>query len=84
MLVHDAARPCLTIELLQRLLETLDGDGVGGLLAVPVADTLKRSDADQRVVRTEAREGSVARTDAADVPLWPADPGARPCRPRRP
>ena len=57
VLVHDAARPCLTIELLQRLLETLDGDGVGGLLAVPVADTLKRSGADQRVVRTEAREG---------------------------
>jgi 2-C-methyl-D-erythritol 4-phosphate cytidylyltransferase len=57
LLVHDAARPCLTIELLQRLLETLDGDGVGGLLAVPVADTLKRSGADQRVVRTEAREG---------------------------
>ena len=57
VLVHDAARPCLTIDLLQRLLETLDGDGVGGLLAVPVADTLKRSGADQRVVRTEAREG---------------------------
>ncbi len=57
VLVHDAARPCLTIELLQRLLETLDGDGIGGLLAVPVADTLKRSTADQRVARTEAREG---------------------------
>ncbi len=57
VLVHDAARPCLTIDLLQRLLDTLDGDGVGGLLAVPVADTLKRSGADQRVIRTEAREG---------------------------
>jgi 2-C-methyl-D-erythritol 4-phosphate cytidylyltransferase len=57
VLVHDAARPCLTIDLLQRLLETLDGDGVGGLLAVPVADTLKRGGTDQRVVRTEARDG---------------------------
>jgi len=57
VLVHDAARPCLTVELLERLIETLDGDGVGGLLAVPVADTLKRSGADQRVVRTEPREG---------------------------
>ncbi len=57
VLVHDAARPCLTLELLQRLIETLDGDAVGGLLAVPVADTLKRSGSDQRVVRTEPREG---------------------------
>jgi 2-C-methyl-D-erythritol 4-phosphate cytidylyltransferase len=57
VLVHDAARPCLAIELLQRLIDTLDGDAVGGLLAVPVADTLKRSDADQRVARTEPREG---------------------------
>ena len=55
VLVHDAARPCLTIDLLQRLLETLDGDGIGGLLAVPVADTLKRGGPDQRVLRTEAR-----------------------------
>lgn len=57
VLVHDAARPCLTAELLQRLIDTLDGDSVGGLLAVPVADTLKRGDADERVVRTEPRAG---------------------------
>jgi 2-C-methyl-D-erythritol 4-phosphate cytidylyltransferase len=57
VLVHDAARPCLTMDLLRRLIDTLEGDGVGGLLAVPVADTLKRSDAEQRVVRTEPREG---------------------------
>jgi 2-C-methyl-D-erythritol 4-phosphate cytidylyltransferase len=57
VLVHDAARPCLTLELLERLIETLDGDGVGGLLAVPVADTLKRGGADQHVVRTEPRQG---------------------------
>jgi 2-C-methyl-D-erythritol 4-phosphate cytidylyltransferase len=57
VLVHDAARPCLTVDLLRRLLETLEGDAVGGLLAVPLADTLKRSDADQRVVRTEPRDG---------------------------
>ncbi len=57
VLVHDAARPCLDVELLEGLIDTLDGDAVGGLLAVPVADTLKRSDANQRIVRTEAREG---------------------------
>lgn len=58
ILVHDAARPCVPVEALQRLVETLDGDPVGGLLAVPVADTLKHGDgaADEpRVVRTEDR-----------------------------
>jgi 2-C-methyl-D-erythritol 4-phosphate cytidylyltransferase len=57
VLVHDAARPCLDVDLLEGLIDTLDADAVGGLLAVPVADTLKRSDANQRIVRTEAREG---------------------------
>lgn len=58
ILVHDAARPCVPVEALQRLVETLDGDPVGGLLAVPVADTLKHGDADAdepRVVRTQDR-----------------------------
>jgi 2-C-methyl-D-erythritol 4-phosphate cytidylyltransferase len=43
--VHDAARPCVPAEALARLIETLASDEVGGLLAVPVADTLKRSEA---------------------------------------
>lgn len=57
ILVHDAARPCLSRELLDRLLSELEHDPVGGLLAVPVADTLKRADKDQRVDHTEPREG---------------------------
>ena len=57
VLVHDAARPCLTAELLDRLLEDLSTDPVGGLLAVPVADTLKRAGASGRVDHTEPREG---------------------------
>lgn len=57
VLVHDAARPCLSRELLDRLLVDLKEDAVGGLLAVPVADTLKRAGADGRVARTEPREG---------------------------
>jgi len=57
VLVHDAARPCLSRTLLDRLLETLSNDPVGGLLAVPVADTLKRADAHGRVARTESRDG---------------------------
>src|SRR5690348_5655460 len=56
VLVHDAARPCLSESQLDRLLEELAEDEVGGLLAVPVADTLKRGRADKRVERTESRE----------------------------
>lgn len=56
VLVHDAARPGLTHELLDRLLDDLQDDPVGGLLAIPLADTLKRADAMQRVARTEPRE----------------------------
>jgi 2-C-methyl-D-erythritol 4-phosphate cytidylyltransferase len=43
--VHDAARPCVPADALARLVETLEGDDVGGLLAMPVADTLKRGEA---------------------------------------
>ncbi|HEU0187346.1 MAG TPA: 2-C-methyl-D-erythritol 4-phosphate cytidylyltransferase [Gallionellaceae bacterium] len=57
VLVHDAARPCLTQALLTRLIGELRNDPVGGILAAPLADTLKRADAAQRVARTEPREG---------------------------
>jgi 2-C-methyl-D-erythritol 2,4-cyclodiphosphate synthase/2-C-methyl-D-erythritol 4-phosphate cytidylyltransferase len=43
VLVHDAARPCLGQEDLDRLLEQLAANPLGGLLASPAADTLKRS-----------------------------------------
>jgi 2-C-methyl-D-erythritol 4-phosphate cytidylyltransferase len=43
VLVHDAARPCLPGEMLGKLLDEVADDPVGGLLAVPVADTLKRA-----------------------------------------
>ena len=57
VLVHDAARPCLAREDLDALLHAVAEDAVGGLLAVPVADTLKRADQDNRVAATEPREG---------------------------
>jgi 2-C-methyl-D-erythritol 4-phosphate cytidylyltransferase len=57
VLVHDAARPCLSPSALARLIDTLLDDPVGGLLAMPVADTLKCSGADGRVVDTPPREG---------------------------
>lgn len=52
VLVHDVARPCLRREDLDRLLDELWTDPVGGLLALPVADTLKRADGEGRVETT--------------------------------
>lgn len=57
ILVHDAARPCLAADELDRLFAALDDDDIGGLLALPVADTLKRADAHDRAVATAPREG---------------------------
>lgn len=57
VLVHDAARPCLTPVLVRALIEALVDDPVGGLLAVPVVDTLKRADSGGRVAATEKRDG---------------------------
>jgi 2-C-methyl-D-erythritol 4-phosphate cytidylyltransferase len=57
MLVHDAVRPCLGKAELRRLIDEAGGDEVGGILAVPVADTLKRSDGERRIAATEPRDG---------------------------
>jgi 2-C-methyl-D-erythritol 4-phosphate cytidylyltransferase len=57
VLVHDAARPCLAREELGRLIDDTQEDAVGGILAVPLADTLKRADAEGRVAATTPREG---------------------------
>jgi 2-C-methyl-D-erythritol 4-phosphate cytidylyltransferase len=58
VLVHDAARPCLRAADLEQLLGELDEDEVGGLLAVPLADTVKRSDeSGTRVAATLDRSG---------------------------
>jgi len=57
VLVHDAARPCLTAGALTRLIDRLAEDAAGGLLAIPLADTLKRADSEQRVALTQPRAG---------------------------
>jgi 2-C-methyl-D-erythritol 4-phosphate cytidylyltransferase len=61
VLVHDAARCCLTQAHVDKLIAEVGNDPVGGLLAVPVADTLKRGHetvADGvRVAATVARDG---------------------------
>ncbi len=56
ILVHDAARPGLTHETLNRLLDTLSEDEVGGLLAMPVADTVKKSNEVNAVEQTVSRQ----------------------------
>jgi 2-C-methyl-D-erythritol 4-phosphate cytidylyltransferase len=56
VLVHDAARPCLSANDLDRLLNEVNDDDVGGLLAAPVVDTLKRADDGGRVSQTVPRE----------------------------
>lgn len=59
VLVHDAVRPCVDVTTLNRLLHELESEPVGGLLAVPLADTLKRAEtgAGLRAMSTESREG---------------------------
>lgn len=59
VLVHDAARPCLPEKDLRSLIEESQGDQIGGLLALPISDTVKRAAKDeagaQRVAGTEDR-----------------------------
>jgi 2-C-methyl-D-erythritol 4-phosphate cytidylyltransferase len=59
VLVHDAARPCIDVGTLNRLLHELEDEPIGGLLAVPLADPLKRSEtgAGLRCAGTESRTG---------------------------
>ena len=56
VLVHDAARPCLSSAQVDSLIERVGSDETGGILAVPVADTLKRSAPDGRIEATVPRE----------------------------
>ena len=56
VLVHDAARPCLSLEEIESLFDALSDDPVGGLLAVPLADTLKAADETGRVTCTVPRD----------------------------
>jgi 2-C-methyl-D-erythritol 4-phosphate cytidylyltransferase len=57
VLVHDAARPCLRPGDIDRLLDRLCQHPIGGLLAVPVNDTVKRADSQGRVQETINRAG---------------------------
>lgn len=55
ILVHDAARPGLTPALIAKLIDALNDNPVGGLLALPVVDTVKRMEAGR--LQTISRDG---------------------------
>jgi 2-C-methyl-D-erythritol 4-phosphate cytidylyltransferase len=59
--VHDAARPCVTLESIFCLSESLKSDAVGGILAIPVSDTIKNIGAANSILNTVDRR-----------PLWQA------------
>ena len=63
MLVHDAARPCLPRADLERLVAECAGDAIGGILAIPCADTVKR------VSKDDAGAARIAATEDRSV-LW--------------
>ena len=56
VLVHDAARPCIHQSEISLLIEALKAHPVGGILAWPVRDTMKRSDDQGKIVDTIERE----------------------------
>jgi 2-C-methyl-D-erythritol 4-phosphate cytidylyltransferase len=56
IMVHDAARPCIRSELVEQFIDELENDSIGGLLALPLSDTIKLDDGNLRVAKTLSRE----------------------------
>jgi len=56
IMVHDAARPCIRSELIEQFIDELENDSIGGLLALPLSDTIKLDDGNLRVAKTLSRE----------------------------
>jgi 2-C-methyl-D-erythritol 4-phosphate cytidylyltransferase len=57
VVVHDAARPLATVELFHRVITAVRAGADGAVPGIPVPDTVKRVDADGRVVETPDRAG---------------------------
>lgn len=55
ILVHDVARPCVRVAEIQHLMHSLEDHRVGGVLAVPVSDTVKRVEQGDDIAGTEDR-----------------------------
>ncbi len=56
VLVHDAARPCVRLRDIEALIAAVGDESDGGLLGVPVSDTMKRVDRGGRITATLDRE----------------------------
>lgn len=69
VLIHDAARPFISEEVINGLLSRLDSGAEGVLAAVPVVDTLKRSEAPDRPLLTIDRTGLWAAQTPQAFPL---------------
>ena len=57
VLVHDAARPCLRHQDIDRMLDKLSSHPVGGILGIPINDTVKRTNYEHEITETVEREG---------------------------
>ena len=57
VLVHDAARPCVSQQDIEMLMTRLEDHAVGSVLGVPVADTMKQVDSDSMILKTVERDG---------------------------
>jgi 2-C-methyl-D-erythritol 4-phosphate cytidylyltransferase len=56
VMVHDAARPCVRLRDIDKLIGTVIPNHIGGILATPVRDTMKRSDGEYNIECTVERE----------------------------
>jgi len=56
IMVHDAARVGITESLVNNFIQEVVDDKVGGILAIPALDTIKRVDKKQQIIRTEKRD----------------------------
>ena len=57
VLVHDEARPCLRHQDIDSMLDSLSNHPVGGVLGVPVSDTVKRVNEQLEITETVCRQG---------------------------
>jgi 2-C-methyl-D-erythritol 4-phosphate cytidylyltransferase len=79
VLVHDAARPCLSSDDLQHLLNRLGSHRVGGLLATPAADTLKRASLELSAsTASHPTTDQRAAAQPRDIPATAPRPGVDP------
>jgi 2-C-methyl-D-erythritol 4-phosphate cytidylyltransferase/2-C-methyl-D-erythritol 2,4-cyclodiphosphate synthase len=70
VLIHDAARPMLAEDVIERLLTTLNEGWDGVVPGLPIADTVKRVDGDQIVETVDREPLVISQTPQAFV--WPA------------